>query len=322
MIAQNTEKSNGAIMKVLVTGGSGFIGKHLTEALVKEGHEVTITSTGAEPKIPGVAKVLYMSLEGIDWKCVYGQDVVFHQMANNDTRCTDESEMFRANVYGAIKLFCAAQQGGCKKFVYASSTAVYGNEPAPYVEGVTEVKPLNVYGHSKAKFDEFAMKFAEDYKVHITGLRYCNVYGPGEEQKGKRMSMIGQILRDMLKFKSPKLFEPGDQKRDWIFVKDVVKANLLALNREGEPYGTIYNLGSGSAVTFNHIVDTVNEVMHEKGGWIVGVKPEYIPCPFTAEYQNHTECEISKIKRELGFEPEFSLRSGIEEYVKSLSVSS
>jgi ADP-L-glycero-D-manno-heptose 6-epimerase len=305
-------------MKILVTGGSGFIGSHLTEALVKEGHEVTITSTGSEPKISGVKKVLYPSLEGIDWKEVYGLDAVFHQMANNDTRCQDESEMFRANVYGPIKLFVHASQGGCKKFIYASSTAVYGSEPAPYVEGVTQVKPLNVYGHSKAKFDEFAIQFAKDEQVQVTGFRYCNVYGPGEQNKGKRMSMIGQLARQMTKFKRPTLFAYGEQRRDWIYVKDVVKANLLALNRTVGEAGEIYNLGSGVASTFNQIVEVINDWMHANMGFITTLEPDYVPCPFSAEYQNYTQCAIEKAQKHLGLSIEYDLRKGIHEYLKEL----
>lgn len=317
MIAQQVQKGNENIMKILVTGGSGFVGRNLTETLVKHGHEVTITSTGAEPIIPGVKKVLYMSLEGIDWREVYGQDVLFHQAANNDTRCQDESEMFRANVYGPIKLFTSVVQGGCKNIVYASSTAVYGNEPAPYVEGVTPVNPLNVYGHSKAKFDEFAMQFAADNKVSVTGLRYCNVYGPGEEQKGKRMSMIGQILREMLAHRRPKLFEPGDQKRDWVYVKDVVEMNLLAMGRPAEePWGRIYNTGSGTASTFNEIVHRINALMCGEEPW--PIHPEYIPCPFSAEYQSHTECNIEKARNELGFNPQYNLRDGIANYLTAV----
>lgn len=290
-------------MKILVTGGSGFIGRHVTKRLVDEGHEVTITSSGSEPKVPGVSKILYYGLEGIDWRMIYGQDVVIHQMANNDTRCKDESEMFRANVFGPIKMFVSAYEGGCRKFVYASSCAVYGASPAPYVEGVTEEKPLNVYGQSKVQFDQFAMKFAKDYNVSVTGLRYANVYGPGEELKGKRMSMIGQMCRDMLKGKPPALFAPGDQRRDWVFIKDVVEANMLAMTRSSlASRGNIYNIGSGTSATFNELFTTIREWMTDNYGWLEDERvlqklesPKYVPCPFTAEYQSFTQCDIEKL---------------------------
>lgn len=307
-------------MKILVTGGTGFIGSHITKRLVAEGHEVLVTSTGSEPIIPGVKKVLYMSLEGIDWQHVHGLDAVIHQMANNDTRCQDEYEMYRANVYGPIKLVTSAFEGGCKNFVCASSTAIYGAEKAPYYEGITPVNPLTIYGKSKAAFEAFASNFAKHNKVKVTNLRYCNVYGPGEDHKGKRMSMIGQILRKMLRFQQPELFEPGDQKRDWVYVDDVVEMNMLALHRElGEnKFAKTYNVGSGIAHTFNEIVETINDLLHVKMGRMIPLSPKYIPCSFAAEYQNHTECGIEKAREELKFSPRFTLRSGIDAYMREL----
>lgn len=296
-------------LRILVTGGGGFIGRNLTQKLIDLGHKVTITSTGSEP-IAGTHKVLYMSLEGIDWNFVEGQDVVFHQMANNDTRCMDRNEMWRANVYGPIQLFDVAYRGGCRNFVYASSTAVYGNAPAPYTEE-TPIKPLIPYAESKADFDKFAMKFALENGVSVTGLRYCNVYGPGESSKGKRMSMIGQILRSLIENKSPKLFTDGSQLRDWCYVKDVVDANLLAMQAEPET-GVIYNIGSGVASSFNEIIQIGNDVLGKN------IKPTYIDCPFPDEYQNHTQCEIEKATRGMAFSPKYNLRSGIEEYVAAL----
>ena len=308
-----------ATVKIFVTGGTGFVGRNIVERLVKEGHEVTITSSGIGPHYPGVKKILYRGFEGIDWKYLRGQDAVVHQFANNDTRCQDESEMFRANVDGPIKMFTAAVEGGCKKFVYASSTAVYGAQPAPYVENTTLVKPLNVYGQSKAKFDEFAMKFAQDHQVLVTGFRYCNVYGPGETHKEKRMSMIGQLLRQMLAGKRPAIFKDGEQKRDWIYVQDVVQANMLALARKAEePFGRIYNLGSGVATTFNEIIRTINDVLREK----LGRSPlatEYIDCSFASEYQSFTQCGMDKAKKELGLTIQYDLRAGIAAYLRDLT---
>lgn len=299
-------------MRILVTGGSGFVGRNLTQRLVEDGHEVTVTSTGSEPQIPGVHKILYMGLNGIDWRFVANKDAVIHLMANNDTLCRDEPEVMRANVNAPWELFCAARQTGCRKFVYASSCAVYGSQPAPYIEDETKVEPLNLYGRSKAEFDKIAMDFAhaKDDGTVVIGFRYCNIYGPGEDQKGKRMSTVGQLLRDAIKSKRVKLFEFGQQRRDWVYINDVVKANLLAL--ESGTTG-IYNIGSGVDYTFNEIVDEIKYVMDQN------ITIDYIPCPFADSYQNHTLCDVSKAKRELGFNPEFSLRSGIADYYKKLT---
>lgn len=306
-------------MKILVTGGFGFVGRNLTERLVKEGHEVTVVASGSEPKVPGVKKILYMTMEGIHWPEVYGKDVVFHQMANNDTLCNDEHEMLRANLYGPIKLFCCAADGGCKKFVYASSTAVYGNAPVPFTEE-TPIDPLNAYAKSKVHFDQFAERFAKEKGVSITALRYCNVYGPGEDRKGKRMSMIGQLIRQMMAKKQPVLFRDGKQKRDWVHVKDVVEANILAsqISQREHPW-SVYNIGSGASISFNEIVSHIGAYT------LVGIKDysedkgiKYIDCPFPVKYQQETLCDIEKARRELGFSPSFDIRSGIEDYITYL----
>lgn len=306
-------------MDVLVTGGGGFIGRNLTERLVKDCHKVTITANGAEPVVPGVEKVLYPTLEGIDWMHVSGKDVVFHQMANNDTRCFDNTEMWRANVYGPIKLFMTALEGGCKRFVYASSMAVYGNAPVPYTEE-TPLQPLLPYAESKVAFDKFAMNFARENNVSVIGLRYSNVYGPGESNKGKRMSMIGQMINAMLRGEEVTLFKDGSQKRDWVYVKDVVDANILASEsgRSG-----IYNIGAGNSWSFNTVFEMILEshdtLCHKSLAY--GHKKQtirWIDCPFPETYQSHTECSIEKANRELGYSPKYDLKAGIKEYLDSI----
>lgn len=300
-------------MKILVTGGGGFIGRNLTQKLIEEGHEVTITTTGSEPDLK-VHKVLYMSLEGIDWSYVGGQDVVFHQMANNDTRCNDFQEMMRANFYGPIKLFIEAAEGGCKKFIYASSTAVYGNSPAPYTEDTT-LDPLNYYANSKSKFDKFAMQFAKERNVSVVGLRYCNVYGPGETQKGRRMSMVGQMMQNILSNTPVSLFKDGNQKRDWVYVKDVVNANLLAMNSDVSG-GNIYNIGSGNCWTFNEVYEAIWREIELRGIQASKHPINWIDCSFSDSYQNHTECCIDKARKELKYEPQYDLTAGISDYMK------
>ena len=304
--------------RVLVTGGCGFVGQNLVNNLLNKGCQVTVTSTGSEPKIENVHKILYSTLEGIDWKYVRNQDILIHLMANNDTLFSDEQEMMRANFYGPIKLFESAQEGGCKNFIYASSTAVYGDSPAPYTEN-TKINPLNVYGKSKAEFDDFAMEFAKKRSVNVKGFRFCNIYGPGEERKGKRMSMIGQMLRQIIGHKnSITLFKDGNQKRDWVHVYDVVDAlisstlNICSING-----GEIYNLGSGTSHTFNEVARVIQEEYAARG-FLEEIKVEYIDCPFLKNYQTFTECNIEKARRELNYSPSFDLRSGIKQYLQYL----
>lgn len=297
-------------MRVLVTGGAGFVGSHTAKRLVEEGHEVTITSTGAEHEIAGVKKVLYASLCGIDLESLKDLDAVIHLAANNDTLCRDEAEMIRANLAHPTLLFQETYRFGCRRFVYASSTAVYGNSPAPYAEDETPVNPLNPYAASKLAFERRMEEsfYPERTDVSVIGLRYCNVYGPGEEYKGRRQSMIGQLIPKMIRGETPRLFEFGEQKRDWIYVEDVVQANMRALEATEDPKLRVYNVGSGVATTFNNLIAAVNEA----GG--TNLAPVYMPCPFADSYQSHTECNIERASRELGFSPRFDIRSGVRSY--------
>lgn len=312
-------------MKILITGASGFIGSNILKALIKENHEITVVaSTHTENPIPQGCKVVYLGLEGLNWKEAYGKDAIIHQAANNDTLCNDAGEMYRANVYGPIRLFHCAKDGGCKKFVYASSTAVYGDQPAPYKEDSTHIKPLNVYGETKAKFDNFAMEFAKEHNVDCIGLRYCNVYGPGEAHKGRRASMIYQMINQM-KHGKVKLFKGGEQKRDWIHVDDVVGANMTALHSSN--VSGVYNCGTGVATTYNDLALLIAKLNPIRPACWPSTERlsiedliEYISNPNETAFQNHTECDIKKMREELGFSPHFDIKKGIEAYLKKLAV--
>ncbi|MHA1950110.1 MAG: NAD-dependent epimerase/dehydratase family protein [Candidatus Thorarchaeota archaeon] len=290
-------------MKALVTGGSGFVGSNLARELVNLGHEVTITGNSSERKVEGV-KTLHLSFAGLDWNKIKDIDVLFHQAANNDTLDNNEHQMMIENVYSPLKLFKHAYRNGCRRFVYASSTAVYGNSPAPYIESETQIEPLNAYAKSKQYFDDFAMLFSKAKDVKVVGLRYCNVYGPGEGHKGRRASMIYQLAKKMLTKESPKLFRDGEQKRDWIYVKDVVKANLLAAKYDGSG---IFNCGTGVATSFNNLVKYIDQDIG-----ILRIKPEYIDNPYEKAFQNFTQCDMSLAKKELGFTPDYDIRRGIK----------
>ena len=311
-------------MKILITGASGFIGYNILKALIKENHEITVVaSTHTENPIPPGCKVVYLGLEGLNWKEAYGKDAIIHQAANNDTLSTNDGEMYRANVYGPIRLFHCAKDGGCRKFVYASSTAVYGDQPAPYEEDSTLIKPLNVYGETKAKFDNFAMEFAKEHNVDCIGLRYCNVYGPGEDHKGRRASMIYQLIKQLINLPNSglaaktlfaNLFKDGEQKRDWIHVDDVVGANMHALHTTN--VSGVFNCGTGTATSFNRIVEILKELYPDQASLM---SVNYLNNPNEAAYQSHTECDIKKMQEELGFSPHFDIEKGIEAYLKCLA---
>ncbi len=295
-------------MRILVTGGTGFIGSNIALALIEQGYDVVITGHDAEQKLPNFkGGYLQPSFLGLDWEELGRLDAIIHEAAINDTTFLDEREMTRANVDSSLALFEYAAKNGCKKIVYASSTAVYGGTPAPYVED-KGLEPLNPYGASKKALDEKTMEFAKNHpEMTVVGLRYCNVYGPRESHKGARASMIYQLAQQMAK-RNPRIFKNGEQKRDYIYVKDVVLANMLALNTKES---CVVNCGTGRATSFNDVIAILNKVMGANR------MPEYIDNPHASRYQSFTQCDMTLAKEKLGFVPEFGIEKGIEDYYKS-----
>ena len=157
------------------------------------------------------------------------------------------------------------------------------------------------------------MEWAKQNKVNCVSLRYCNVYGPGEEHKGRRASMIYQLFLQMMAGQRPKIFRDGEQKRDWIWVTDVVHANLLASRFQGVD---VFNCGTGNPVTFNSLVAEINSVMG------TNLEPDYIDNPFPETYQAHTECSMTKADKVLDFRPCTRTAFGIKCYYDYLKNSS
>lgn len=295
-------------MRYLVTGGSGFIGSNIVHELVRQGHEVVTTGKRSEQEISSNIKLVEGDLTTIDWSSLGRFDAVFHQAAITDTLVHDRERMLAVNVESSKKLFTAVAQQGCKHIVYASSTAVYGAEPAPYIEGVTGSKPLNVYGESKKLLDDFALQFGTEHPdVVIIGLRYCNVFGPGESHKGKMATLIYQLAKQMFA-SNPRVFEFGEQKRDYIYVKDVVAANLLASNAKKS---CIINCGGGKAISFNEVIRVLNKILG------LNKKTEYIKNPYAEQYQSYTECDMTLAKKMIGFVPAWKFENAVKDYFNS-----
>ena len=264
---------------------------------------------GSEPKIPGVEKTLYSGINGIDWNSLKYIDVLIHQAANNDTTSSDHDEMMHANLKSAIKLVEIAFLRGCRKFIYASSTAVYGNMQPPFIENTLPFQQINAYAESKLKFEEYMTNYAKENEVSVIGMRYCNVYGMGEQSKGKRMSMIGQMLQNVIQDKPIHLFKYGQQKRDWIYVKDVAMANCQAITKN---VSGIYNIGTGIATSFNDLIGLIGGITKKE------IRVNYIHNPLPQMYQDHTLCSTTKAEQELGFWNKTNIRDGIEDYYQNL----
>lgn len=294
----------------MVTGGSGFVGTNLIAELESInnllGKQYDIISTGSHPikRFDGV-KYLGRSLNGIDWSALDDIDVCIHMGANNDTICENREDMFQSNVTASENLFERLEERGCKQFVYASSTAVYGDAPTPFVEDSPK-NPLNVYAESKLYFEQSAAKFAESNGANAVGLRFCNIYGRYEGFKGRRASMVTQLYQQVKNGMNPVLFKNGEQVRDYIYVKDAVGAILRAMDYNRT---AVFNCAGGQQVSFNEVANLVMEALG------VDRQIEYIDNPYEATYQNDTLCDITKLKKVLGYLPIYDIRSGIFDYI-------
>lgn len=299
-------------MKILVTGGAGFIGSNLVLELEKQSHEVTIVdnfSSGNKKNIEffrgklieaDVSKKKF--LKEIFFNNNF--DIIFHLASITDTTFKDDNEMIRQNVEGFKNVINLALKNN-SRLVYSSSAGVYGNGEVPMKEN-QKLQPLNAYAKSKLEMDKIAEQYFDKDKIKIIGLRYFNVFGLREQYKGKSASMIWQLAQQMLNRRNPRIFKLGEQVRDHIYVKDVVKATILA--SKSDKCG-IFNVGTGVATSFNDLIKYLNNALG------MNREPEYFDNPYTEAYQNNTQADIEKSRNLLGFECDYTIHDGIEEYV-------
>jgi len=293
-------------MKCLVTGGAGFIGSNLAIKLEDEGNEVTIIdnfSSGHRDNIQNFHGTLIEADLSKPLELSQKFDVIFHQAAITDPRYDNDEETLRQNIQGFKNILEFALKNN-SKLIYASTANLYGNGSVPMSED--QPKELtSAYGTSKLIMDEMASHHLND--LHIVGLRYFNVFGPNEEHKGRPASMIYHLAKKMRAGENPKLFNPGDQKRDHIYVSDVVSANILALEA---PSG-IYNVGTGIATSFNELVGILNESLGKN------LEIEYIEMPYeTKTYQSNTMADTKKAEEVLKFKSPQDLKRRVKEYLE------
>src|ERR1035437_6046890 len=242
-------------MRILVTGGAGFIGSNLAKRLEKDGHEVLVLDNLSSGSFTNLVDFRGDVISG---DCERGEpcppcDAIFHEASITDTTVTDQLRMMQNNVEGFRHVLHWAAKWNAR-VVWASSAAVYGNLAAPNKMS-DKPAPLNVYGYSKLAMEHLAHISAEEHtKLPIIGLRYFNVYGPGEKHKGKFASMIYQLAHQVKGGDRPRIFKAGEQKRDFVSIEDVVEANLAAMHADHPPLAAVFNVGSGKAHSFNEVV--------------------------------------------------------------------
>ena len=299
-------------MRVLVTGAAGFIGSNLIFALEKRGDTVLAMddlSVGVTENLAGFKGTFIRGdIRLFSYESLGKVDAIFHSAAVTDTTVTDKKQMFSVNVEATSRILEYAKRTGCRKVVYASSAATYGKGDVPMRETQLPA-PANLYGESKVEMDRLAMDFGKrNPEISVIGLRYFNVYGPGETHKKKASSMIYQLYRQIASGAKPRVFKWGEQFRDFIYVKDVIQANLKASQRQGT---YLFNVGTGVPTTFNQVIETLNSILDYHA------PTEYFDNPYSF-YQEKTLADTLLARQLLGFEIEYASPKGIEDYVRTL----
>lgn len=295
-------------MKALVTGGAGFIGSQLALRLEKDGHEVTVLDdffSAHTENLRGFRGKLLKQDASFELQISEVYDAIFHQAAITDPRYPHDNEVFEKNVNGFRNVLRLAQKNRAK-VVYASTAGVYGNGPVPMKED-QEKHCSTAYSRSKLEMEKIALESRED--LHLVGLRYFNVFGPNEAHKGRPASMIYHLWHQIRQGKRPRIFKWGEQIRDFIYVYDVVDANLRALTATPG----IYNVGTGVGTSFNELIRHLNRAMGTQ------LEPEYFDMPYDeSTYQCHTLADVEKAKKGLRFEANWKLADAVSDYVAFL----
>lgn len=293
-------------MKILVTGGCGFIGSHIVDAYVAHGHDVAVVddlSTGTIDNLNPKAKFYEADICGnIDKIFQEGKfELVNHHAAQINVRTSVEDPLFdaRVNVLGTLNLLQQAERFGVKRFVYASSGgAVYG-EPADYpIKEVETPRPLSPYGASKAAAEKYIVTYADLYDLQYVILRYSNVYGPRQIIKSEA-GVISIFIDRILRNEACTVFGDGKQVRDYVYVGDVVEANRRAL--ECKP--NIFNIGTGVETSVNDLIDVFSSILN------TNILHEHV-APRPGEVFRNV-LDFSKARSEIGWQPKIELTAGI-----------
>ncbi|MEQ8210173.1 MAG: SDR family oxidoreductase [Lacipirellulaceae bacterium] len=307
----------------LVTGGAGFIGSHIATTLVERGDRVRVLdnfSTGKQENLEHITK----SVEVFDadllseddlHRAVRGVDVVFHQaaLASVPRSVSEPMLSFQQCVTGTVMLLDAARQAGVKRFVFAASSACYGDQPTAAKRESDPATPLSPYAAGKVASEMFLKAFAESYGMQTVALRYFNVFGPRQDPEGEYSAVIPKFVTRMIAGKQPIVFGNGRQSRDFVYVGDVVAANLLAAEADGVA-GQVFNIGCGRQTDLLDLITAINNSLG------TNLEPEFQPA--RAGDVMESMADISAARRDLGYEPQIDFQAGLDlsiEYYRSVA---
>jgi len=294
-------------VRALVTGGAGFIGSHLAEALVNDGHEVTVVddlSRGRRSLVPAPARFAKADVND-DLSAILAEsrpEIVFHEAAQIDVRQSMADPLLntRVNVLGTVNLLQACASAGVRRLVFASSGgALYGDtEVIPTPEDHPQ-RPASNYGAAKAAAELYGNVYSQVYGIAFVALRYANVYGPRQDPHGEA-GVVAIFTERMLRGEVPTINGDGTQTRDYVYVADVIAANLAAL---AGPPGA-YNVGTGTECDVNEL--------HRRLARILGATGEAAHGPAKPGEQRRSCLDPSRAATRLGWRPRFSLDAGLE----------
>jgi len=305
--------------KFIITGGAGFIGSNLTLALQEKFPDAELTAiddfrSGNFKNLDGYrGDFVAENLTTLDWQEKFGDpaaaglDAIFHLASITDTTVHDQFVQVHDNVESFRRVLNFARPTKTR-IIYASSAATYGAATEASVES-NSATPANVYAFSKVIIDNIARRAAAGLPDWIiVGLRYFNVYGPREAHKGVPASMVYHLSQQIKAGKRPRIFKHGEQKRDFVYVRDVVEGTIRALDAKTSG---IYNVGTGEARSFNELIEVLNKCLN------TNFEPEYFDNPH-AHYQNFTQADLTSARETLKYEPQFSLEDGVRDYMQWL----
>lgn len=316
-------------MKVLVTGGAGFIGSNLCEALLKRGDEVVCLDNFATGKIenllpllsefPQTFKLVVGDIRNSDdcRKAIEGCEAVLHEAALGSVprSIKDPATTNEVNIGGFMNMLIAARDAKVRRFVYAASSSTYGDSKSlPKVEDVIG-RPLSPYAVTKYVNELYADVFARTYGMSCIGLRYFNVFGRRQDPHGAYAAVIPLFVKKLMAHESPTINGDGEYSRDFTYIDNVVQMNLLALGTTNpEAENQVYNTAFGERTTLNELVANLKEFLSEFDSAIADVPVVHGPNR-VGDIPHSLAC-IDKAKTLLGYAPQFSMRDGLKAAVK------
>ena len=302
--------------KFLITGGAGFIGSNLCEALLKRGHFVRCLddlSTGKEENIqPFLENPNFEFIKGdirdLDtcMNACKNIDYVSHQAAWGSVPRSIEMPLVyeEINIKGTLNMLEAARQNNVKKFVYASSSSVYGDEPTlPTKEG-REGNLLSPYALTKRTNEEYARLYTKLYGLETIGFRYFNVFGRRQDPDGAYAAVIPKFVKNLLENEAPKINGDGTQSRDFTYIENVIEANLKGMQAPREAAGEAFNIAYGGQVNLNELYQKLSELLNKKIEPVYGLE--------RAGDIKHSNADIGKARKLLKYAPDYSFERGIE----------